>query len=766
MTFQPEAGALHSTMHRLSFLALTAALSTLPFRSYAQQPGRCPDGATEVAIKRSVAASKRTDTSKLPIELNSESGDAGLDGTIEMRKAEARQGDRTLSADALTYDTTSQALKARGMVVFEDPQLQISSATARSQPETGVEFEDATFMLKAQAGHGSADRIQVDPQGNVALSQVNYTSCPPGSSGWLLELSDLRIDQATNTGSGRDVKLEFMDVPIFYLPRLSFPVGNERKTGVLFPTLNGSSRGGEAIALPWYWNIAPNYDATLTSIIDTARGFRLDSEFRYLTEHSKGTVLADYLPYDSKYQAWRGHGEIENRTDFNDTLRLDIHAAGVSDRQWFEDFGRGRDATSTLFLPREGKLDAQSDNWQSTLYAQNLQVLDETILTDCWSAASGGTEPCIRPYSILPRLSVRGGEHALPYGVDFNFEGELTRFSRNQGVTGARLHLAPELSMPLRAPGMYLEPSMGWRFTTYELQRNDFDGSAADFNSNPRISAPVYSVDTGLIFERPSGRRHQRVLTLEPRLLYTYVPYREQSSETDAWPLFDTAAPDFNLVQLFSKDRYVGADRLGDRNQMSVGVTTRMLDADNGSQFLSATLGQTFYFERQQFHLSDETDNSSHSSDIIGLLSLSGYKYWNAYMGVQWDPTENHSERAYVGMQYLPGRNRVANLAYRYSRDTVDQYEGSLAWPVHQDWSVYGRAVYSSLDSKFLEYSSGFEYRSCCWNVRLVLGRSVATRTGEFDTSYGFQFELKGLSSVGSADAFLKGSIPGYSAGP
>ena len=282
-------------------------------------------------------------------------------------------------------------------------------------------------------------------------------------------------------------------------------------------------------------------------------------------------------------------------------------------------------------------------------------------------------------------------------------------------------------------------------------------------------------------FERLSAGE-QRLYTLQPRVLYVYVPYRQQADV----PIFDTGLPDFNLVQLFRVDRFVGPDRIGDTNQVSAGITTRMLDAHSGRQFLSGTLGQAFYLKAPCVTTVDApsscyTHSTTHSSPVIGQVALSAYKNWTASMGVQWDPVASHTERSEMNFQYLPAQNKVINLSYRFARsignDTittatnsvlntanrVDQWESSFAWPVGVNWSTYGRVVYSRLDNALHDYLGGIEYRSCCWNLRLVFGRSITTREGSYDTRLNLQFELKGLGSAGTADASLQNAIPGYS---
>ncbi|MBC7982904.1 MAG: LPS assembly protein LptD, partial [Candidatus Obscuribacterales bacterium] len=283
---------------------------------------------------------------------------------------------------------------------------------------------------------------------------------------------------------------------------------------------------------------------------------------------------------------------------------------------------------------------------------------------------------------------------------------------------------------------------------------------------SPTRSLPIFSVDSGVVFERSSGRTGQRVQTLEPRILYLFVPYRNQ----DALPIFDTVRPDLNLIQLFSTNRYVGGDRVGDANQLAYGVTSRLLDANDGQQYLAATLGQTVRYRTPRVTLPGEIPGAYDRSDVIGELALTAYRHWNAKIGVQWDSYTKRSARSEFAFQYRPENGKVLNAGYRYRNSSVaniagfEQADASFAWPIGTNFSSYGGLVYKLQDNSFTEQFAGLEYRSCCWNMRLVVGRSIVTRDGDYDTWFEWQFELKGLSSVGKAGSFLADKIRGYSA--
>jgi len=714
-------------------------------------------------------ASRRAADAAKPIDLQADSWEAVVNGDINLQgHVVATQGSRTVEADALHVNTVTREITATGAVTFDDPQLRVQGNDASMDHEGGAQLIDTHFWLKNTAGHGSASKLAVTPQGNLSLDDVSYTSCPPQSRGWELKLSDLDINQATQTGTGRNVRLKFAGIPIFYSPWLSFPVGNQRKSGFLFPVIGGSSRGGNSIAVPWYWNIASNMDDTITPYIDTSRGFRLDNEFRYLGEHSKGSLVTGYLPHDDVTQEWRGRAVLQYQHDLLDILRMDIDAQAVRDNAWYEDFGLGRDETSQVHLNRRARLSLYGDYWRSYLQVQNWQTLDAEL-----------AHTTSQPYTQLPSISVTGNQ-PLWAGLRLDMDAEATYFTRGDltstgnltttaSTTGSRLFAAPTLRWPWRGHGMYVTPSVGWRYTGYQLQ-----GVAANAARSQSISAPVYSLDMGLTLERFGGAQQQHLYLLEPRVLYNRVPYRDQTALTDV--LFDTTLPLFDASQVFETNRFNGPDRLGDANQLSAGFTTRMLNANDGTQYLAATLGQLYYFSRPCItsltQLTCDNPVGRKSSDVYGQLSLSRYRHLSLSLGAQWSPTTKRSDQRSMALQYRLDSRRVANVVYRYDRGTPDsndvlqnqfsQWEASTAWPMTQTLSGYARVVYSQSDRKFLDHFAGLEYRSCCWNIRAVVGRAVTTRTGAYDTQFKLQLELKGLSSVGTADSFLRSNITGY----
>jgi LPS-assembly protein len=713
----------------------------------------CPAPTTATGASHPAPRKPATDLGDVPVEYEASDGlEATLDGEWLLNgDVLIRQGERTIRTRNARYDSKAQNFTVDDAVEYSDPDMKVSGTSAQVEQAGGATFEGAKFELTDRNARGSADRIQVTPQSELKLDNVRYTTCPVGEEDWVLRASDIDIRQRAGIGFGRGVRLDFKGVPILYAPFLSFPVGNQRKSGFLFPTLGTSTRSGTSIAIPWYWNIAPNYDATFAPTYFSKRGSKLDSEFRFLSDLGRGSLQTEYLPDDAEFGDARSYLRFSDRSDFTQTLRLDVDAANVSDSAWFEDFGLGPEGTSISYLERSASLTYLTQHWLAVLRAQNFQTIDDA-----------GIPPELRPHTLLPALAVHAGFPDQLAGLELGMDLEVGNFTHNYDdrvATGWRMDLAPEIRWPLRGAGVYLEPAASWRYTAYRLDEALQPGA----DESPSRSAPVLSVDGGLIFERPSGSRSQRLLTLEPRFMYLYVPYRNQ----DNLPVFDTAPADLNLVQLFRTNRYVGADRLSDANQIAIGVTSRLLDAEDGKQFISGTVGQAYYFDEPRIALPGEVLEDPEYSDIIAELDVTAYRDWNIGMGVQWDPGQTRSEKGDVRLQYKPEYDRVVNLGYRFRRGGIEQVDGSVAWPIGQKWSAYARMVYSLEDETTLDQFAGFEYRSCCWRIRAVARRYVSDRTGDTDTSFLLQLELNGLSSVGvGADAFLERSIRGYSSSP
>jgi LPS-assembly protein len=687
-----------------------------------------------------------------------------------------RQGDRRIKANQVQYDRSNNSLSTQGGIDYTDPLVHVTGSGGSYSPTAGAQFESARFNLVQRSARGAAQAMQLTPEGLIRLERVTFTTCPVNDQSWILRAARITLDTRKRVGTGRDARIDFKGVPILYLPWVSFPLGDQRKSGFLFPTVGNTSRGGVQLSVPYYFNIAPNVDFTLEPTEYSRRGPDIGGDFRYLTSRQHGELVWDYLPNDAVFHASRSRVKLVNVTELPGDFRLTLAGENVSDTNYFEDFSTGPEGTSTPFLDRRAVLSYRDLHWNIQGMADQYQTIDSTLLL------------ANRPYARVPDLTV-----SADYGwgpgdlVRYGFESEVVDFRRSTGLTGWRLDLYPTTSLNIEGPGYFLRPAVAYRATQYELA-----DTAPGQPASPSRSLPIASLDTGLQLERAAGSRDQRTVTLEPRVMYLYVPYRNQSE----LPVFDTAVPDLDPVELFRTNRYVGADRVGDANQVSAGVTTRLLNALDGSQYLTATFGQQIYLTAPRVTLPGELPRTDKRSDLVAQLALTAFQHWSADAELQWDPQSSQTQRAHVEVQYRPAPDRVVNVGYRFERGiyeeaalvtgqpgqtpicgtpitpscNVQQVETSAAWPIGRSWSVFARGVYSLADHEALERFAGFEYRACCWSLRFGARRYVGARpttstarTGPQDTGIWLQLELTGLASVGSAsDVSLAQEIPGY----
>ena len=699
------------------------------------------------------------------IDVSSDAATVGVDGNMTLEgNVVLRQGEREIRANEVQYDAHNTSVSTAGHIDYTDSLVHVTGAGGSYSAAAGAEFRSAEFSLRQRAARGAAQDMMLTPQGVIRLRGVMFTTCPVSDKSWQLKADSIVLDTRNRLGTGTDAQIRFMGVPLIYLPWVSFPLGSERKSGFLFPGIGNTSYGGLQLSVPYYWNIAPNADFTFQPIEYSRSGPDLGGDLRFLTPHQRGEVDWNYLPNDGAFHGSRSRVRLSDVAELPDDFRLSVKAENVSDPFYFEDFSQGPEGASTAFIERRATLSYRGDHWSVDGEAQQYQTIDYTLAVND------------RPYARVPRIAVSadyglGAAGVLRYG----FDSELVDFQRPDGatgVTGWRADVMPGASLDLTGPGYFLRPALAWRATSYQL-----DDTAPGQPRSPSRTLPIASLDTGLVFERDAGSRNQRKLTLEPRIQYLDAPYRNQ----DQLPVFDTALPDLNPVELFRNNRYVGADRVSDANQVSAGFTSRLLDAHNGRQFLAATFGQTYYFQNPRVILPGEAPTTGRRSDFVAQLALTAFQDWSADVGVQWDPQNERSERTTVNLQYKPASDAVLNLAYRYERFVLvqqlvqgvaqpfqqgfDQVEFSGAWPIRRQWNVFTRDVYSLRDHTPLERFAGFEYRACCWRVRLGARRFVNSHdpTASQETGVWLQLELAGLASVGSAsDASLSEAIRGY----
>jgi LPS-assembly protein len=693
-------------------------------RALGEGRGRAPEGAAYVRADRAYGEIEERMT---------------LEG-----EAEVRRGGTVVRGNQITYTVATDELEASGNVrVFRDGVAVFGPSLAlRIDARTGA-MPDAGFTYAPHHGRGTSRRIEFLEGGRMRLEDAVYTTCAPGDDSWWIQARRLTLDHDAELGVANGASVYFQGVPILASPYFQFPLGEHRRSGLLTPTFGINSKLGVEAAVPYYWDIAPNRDATITPRLMTKRGLLVGSEFRYLEPSYRGTLEYDLVPYDQVTETLRSYLAVQHQYDNAAGLTGGINYSRVSDDLVLSDYSRTIVGSSRLVLPQVAFLQYTQPQWSSLLRVAKNQTLQDP------------TEPVVKPHERVPQLafSVAAPRFA---GFDAAVAMDATRFEHPTLQSGSRFIVNPILAYPVRAPGYFLVPRVQWLGTWYEL---DDDPSRTD--KRPSRSLPLASIDSGLVFERDARWFGEAsVQTLEPRLYYAYVPYRDQSN----LPVFDTAEADFNFTQLFRENRYSGYDRIGEANQLTVALVGRVLDPTTGVERLRGAIGQRFYFASQEVTLPGGTASSNSESDLLFELRGTISSGWVTELYLQHSTLENKLVRAAAALRWQPRAGSILSLAYRYKIDDIDQVDVAAVWPISARWYGIGRANYSLRGSSWIELLAGLEYRDDCWAVRVV-GHSFATPGEARTTSLLFQLQLNGVASIGTGVLDqLRRSIPGYQA--
>lgn len=652
-----------------------------------------------------------------------------------------QQGPRTLTADRLRHARDANLIRGEGEIRYTDASMELAGHGALLDLDADrIRFDDIEFRLFGRRARGSAGALEATRGGPVVVTGVRYTTCPTESEAWSLRAPRLELDTERGVGVGRNVRVDFMGVPIFYSPWISFPLDDQRKSGFLVPDVGRSRNTGVDIRAPWYWNIAPDRDATITPRWMEDRGLQVATEYRYLFRRHQGQLDVEVLPKDRQRGNGRAFGAWLHLSEPAPGWQFQTDVQHVTDPLYFEELAGGLQRTIVTHLPRRAQLSYHGDRQSWFVRLDGWQTLDDAIPV------------AAHPYSRLPQLLWHARWPAGDHGPQFAVDSEAVYFHGNDAVrvSGARVDFVPSATWILDGAGWHLVPRAAWRHTHYALG----DGLPGETRA-----LPVLSVDAALTFERALA--DARVQTLEPRVLWLRVPYRDQ----DALPLFDTSVPDFNLVQLFAANRFNGADRIGDTHQAALGVGSRTFSTETGQQVMSLQFGRIRYFADRRVTLPGAAPDTDRWSDYLGEASVNLSSEWSSRIAVQYDPDSDRFERSLVQMRYHPSPDRLLNLGWRFRRGQIDQTDLSFAWPLGRRWNAVGRWNWSVDERRNIETFVGFEYQSCCWAIRVVSREYIATRAGDKTNSLYIQLELKGLANVGrGTEALLERGILGYSA--
>jgi LPS-assembly protein len=690
----------------------------------------CPDSRLGSAIPPA------PDRSRAPIIIYAKALDASkteegqATGNVELFRL-----DQHMATEQVLFDPANETVTLPVSVAYEDQQVWVTGQEGYYSftDETG-RFSLIDYGLTGTSANGSAEFIQLIGGNTSQLHELNYTSCPGERPDWQLHARELELKHEEGWGVARGAKLIFKGVPILYAPYFTFPIDDRRKSGFLYPRFGQTNDSGLEIAVPWYWNIAPNQDATLEPRYFSKRGYMLTGQYRLLTPRTNARLDFDYMPDDRIRDEDRYHYFLEHNTypgrRWNSRIILDR----VSDDRYFQDFGTNLAQTSIQFLRSSGTVTGVGRYWDFELMVDDFQVIDDTIA------------PGNQPYRRLPRLGYWLDRPLGQSGLFLGLNSELVYFDRDMGVTGTRLDLYPNIYWNRYSSWGFIKPGLGFRYTSYDL---DYQGAPGA--ESPERSTLIASLDAGLIFDRTSAKGNLQ--TLEPRLFYLYVPYKDQ----DDLPNFDTGEFTFGYSQLFNTNRFAGSDRQGDANQLALAVTTNNYDGLSGRALWSLSLGQIFYFEEQRVQLEDIPPQDQNSSPFLGEFTWYFSSRFSVVSGLQWDWQKNQIDVGTIGFAYRGIRGQRIRFDYRYRRDRVDQFDFRIFWPINESWRVLSRVNYSFADNAMLEVQGGLEYESCCWALRTVFRRYLKDRDGDYRDGIYFELNLKGLASVGTESQQLFG---------
>ncbi len=683
-------------------------------------------------INTDIARSSTDNT--ITIEADTVSGKEGehllFEGNVELN-----QKGKTIKADEVTITENPRKMRIEGNLEVVDQDMVIKAATAKIQNNgKDSEFTTVKYEFTSRHSYGKASSIRSNDS-QAILSDASYTTCPGDNPAWELTAKKLTLNRESGFGTAKNAKFTFKGIPVLYTPFVSFPIDNRRKSGFLFPRVGQNNKSGLELSMPYYWNIAPQYDATLTPRFLSRRGLLLENEFRYMDNAYQGRIQVDYLPKD---QVANNNRYMYSLDHVGKSLfgHWDIHLFGsaTSDEDYLEDFGNNLGFISTSFLTRQAEARYQDKNNDFTALLRAYQVVDPNITN------------ATRPYHLLPRLELKTRVPLENNLLKLNVLSEYSRFTHPQKTEGDRLNIVPRLSWNYITSGFYVKPALSWNITHYQTDLGDMTRSL-----------PMLSLDSGLFFDK--YLKNNDLLTFEPRFFYLYAATRNQ----DNIPLFDTSEPAFSVATLFRENRFSGKDRIGDANQLSFALAGRYVEHDKKYETLTASIGQIFYIDDPQVTLAGSNTISGNRSGFVSEITYRPDKNWFFRSSFAIDSDWKTTENVNTSLGYKDQDNRLFNLEHIYHKDDIEQTGFSVAWPINNRWRGLGRWLFSHQDSRTLEILAGLEYESCCWKLRLVNQRHVTDTLNDYNDSFYIQMVFKGVASVGEGSAILEKEISGYS---
>jgi LPS-assembly protein len=714
-----------------------------------------------------LAGQRRQDPNRAPIEARARSTELEGDTVRLSGGVEVTQGYRELSSDSANINRSTRAGSLVGNIEVREPGILLRGERGDFYSRSGeAQLVNSRFLLHEQHLRGSAALLSRDADELVRVEDGAMTFCAPGNDDWSLETRQLELDTARGVGVARGATLRARGVPVAYVPWMSFPINDQRKSGLLFPTFGTDSRGGLDIGTPVYLNLAPNYDLTYTPRYIGQRGLNHEVLGRYLDQwNGDWQVGGSYIGDDKQYaedfpeeaDADRWLAAVRHDGLYNKRWRSQIRYTRVSDVDLIRDLETSRlDARRDVNLLQLGQIDYLGEEWLINMQAQQFQPLAEDIRDD---------------YKKLPQITAQYRSENTPFALNPIGMVQYSNFDTDEErVRGQRLYGEAGVTYPMNWAWGFLNPTAKYRVLQYDLDRQ-----LEELDDAPGARSALASVDGGLYFERQTRIANRNVLhTLEPRAYYLYSQYDEQNDQPD----FDSAELTFNYNQLFRDTRFSGRDRLDDANRISLGITTRFLNMDTGEELFNASVGQTYYFTNRRVRLrptDPELDRSN--SEIAGELNFYPNERVSVRSNLQYDPIERKMNAGNVLATYSPDDRAVFNVGYTYRRPVTlvgnqpvtEQSHLSAYYPINRNWRAFMAWNYSMEAHRSVEDMLGIEYDTCCWRVRLLHLRYFDTARGvvpnfdspELDREYAtqVQFELKGLGGFGDGVEQLMGDL-------
>lgn len=674
--------------------------------------------------------------------------------------AEVHHQGQAIYGDRIDYDMINEEMQVSGNSRLEQAGTTVTGPEFRMKlGEREGEMREPVFTMRnnqvapgvkprpgtAGFARGSAKSVVLEGQDRERFTDASYTTCSEGVDDWYLRAKDLVLDHSTDTATAKHASVEFKGVPILYTPWMDFSFGGQRKSGFLAPSFGTTSLSGGEFALPYYWNIAPNMDATITPRYMSKRGLQAQGEFRYLEENYHGHDSLEYLQDDQSTGQTRYFLDLEHQHNFGNGWSAKYNIEKVSDDKYFSDMTTNIVATSTVNLPQEGRVTYNGGNWAFNAIAQQYQTLDGQSY----------------PYFRLPEFNI-GGSRDLSVATG-NMYAQWVAFEKANAapdsVTGNRLTTYPSLSLPLNSTYGYITPKLGAKHWSYSLHGDTIMPGTTEEYQSDGTTVPIFSVDSGLYFDRNFRVvKNSYTQTLEPRLFYVYIPYQDQSK----LPVFDSGQADLNMTTLFTENQFTGNDRVNNANQVSMALTSRLIDDKTGVQRLAASIGQRYYFVDQKVTIPGTPVRTGNNSDIFAGLTAQLLTHWGVNAAWQYNTNTNATYRSDLGARYNPGDGRLFNMSYRYTQDSLEQVDLAGMWPLGKRWYGLGRWNYSLRDREQIEGIAGAEYDAGCWQARAVV-HALSTATADTNYSFFVQLELGGLTSIGTSPIkLLQRSIRGY----